>query len=347
MRAALCWIALTLAACSPGQSAAPAAPSAAAAKPAVTVETETLAAAPLAREVVAVGALRSAEAVTLAAEVAGRITQIGFTEGQPVAAGQLLFALDDAVNRAEQAQAQAAQQLASRSAERAKELFERKLISTADRDTALANQAVAAANLALARAKLDKMRILAPFAGVAGLRQVSVGSFVTSGQVLVNLEDLSSIKLDFRLAEVSLPYIAVGQHLRVEVDAWPGQPFSGEVYAIDPRVADSTRSIGVRARLPNADGKLKPGLFARVMLELSRKEAALRVPEQALFPRGDRLFVYVIEDGKAALKPVRTGLRSEGRVEIVEGLKAGDVVITAGHQKIGPGSAVSIAGSGA
>lgn len=347
MRAALCLIALALAACNTGQSAAPAAPSAAAAKPAVMVESEALVAAPLSREVVAVGALRSAEAVTLAAEVAGRITQIGFKEGQPVTAGQLLFALDDAVNRAEQAQTLAAQQLASRSAERAKELFERKLISAADRDTALANQEVAAANLALARAKLDKMRILAPFAGIAGLRQVSVGSFVTSGQVLVNLEDLSSIKLDFRLAEVSLPYIAVGQRLRVEVDAWPGQPFTGEVYAIDPRVADTTRSIGVRARLPNADGKLKPGLFARVMLELSRKDAALRVPEQALFPRGDSLFVYAIEDGKAVLKQVRTGLRSEGRVEIVEGLKAGDAVITAGHQKIGPGSAVTVAGSGA
>ena len=298
------------------------------------VEAQKITAAPLAREVIAVGSLRSEESVIVSSELAGRIARIGFREGQPVSAGQLLFELESSVYQAEGDQARAAHALAKRNADRAAELFGKNLISASDRDTAAANLDVAAASLALAQARMAKTRIIAPFVGTAGLRGVSPGDFVSAGQDLVNLEDLSTIKLDFRLSESALQVIAVGQSIGVEVDAYPGQKFSGEVYAIDPRVADQSRSIGVRARLLNKDGKLRPGLFARVKLEISSNPLALMVPEQAIFPRGDQLFVYAVEDGKARLKPVTVGQRISGKAEITSGLADGDVVITAGFQKI-------------
>jgi membrane fusion protein, multidrug efflux system len=304
------------------------------------VEAAVITAAPLRREIIAVGGLRSAESVMLRSEIPGRVVKINFREGQPVAAGQVLIELDDSVQRAELDQARAAHVLAARNHERAVELHGRNLISQADRDSARANLDVAAANLALAEARAAKTRIAAPFAATAGLRQISPGDYVREGQDLVNLEDLSSIKLDFRLSESTLPALAPGQKLRIQVDAWPGQDFTGSIYAIDPRAADQTRSIGVRAHLPNSDGRLRPGPFARVLLAIANKPQALMVPEQAVFPQGEQLFVYVIEDGKAVQKAVTVGQRVNGAAEIVTGIEDGATVITAGHQKIGPGAPV-------
>jgi membrane fusion protein, multidrug efflux system len=333
-------IAVLLAAC--GSDAPGGVPAPAGGPPqGMPVEAALIKAAPLKREIIAVGGLRSAESVMLRPEIAGRVAKISFREGQPVAAGQVLVELDDSVQRAEVDQARAAHALAERNHARAVELYGKNLISQADRDTARANLDVTAANLALAEARAAKTRITAPFAASAGLRQVSPGDYVEPGQDLVNLEDLSSVKLDFRLSESTLPALAIGQKLRVQVDAWPGQDFTGSIYAIDPRAADQTRSIGVRARLPNAAGRLRPGLFARVMLEIANKPQALMVPEQAVFPQGDELFVYAIEDGKAVQKKVTVGQRLSGEAEIVSGLEDGATVITAGHQKIGPGAPVT------
>jgi len=308
--------------------------------PSTPVEAAVIKAGPLSHDIIAVGGLRSAESVVLRSEIAGRISALRFNEGQPVKAGQVLVELDDSVYRAEVDQAKAAHALTRRSHERAVELLAKNLVSQADHDTALANMDVASANLALALARGAKARITAPFDAIAGLRQISPGDYVKEGQDLVNLEDLSTIKLDFRLAEAALQALAVGQKVSVQVDAYPGQSFTGEIYAIDPRAADETRSIGVRARLPNRDGRLRPGLFARVILQISSKAQALLVPEQAIFPQGEQLFVYTVEDGKAALHPVTVGQRTAGQAEIVAGLKDGDTVITAGHQKIGPGASV-------
>lgn len=315
-------------------------PAAGGPSPGMPVEAENIVPAALASEITAIGSLRSDESVTLSAEIAGRIAAIRFQEGQRVKAGQVLFDLDDSVQRAELAQARAGQILAQRNFDRASEMFSKNLISKADHDTVAANLDAAQASLALAEARIAKMRIRAPFASTAGLRTVSPGDYITPGQALVNLEAMQSMKLDVRLAEAALPALSAGQKLRIEVDSYPGQTFSGEIYAIDPRVADATRSIGVRARIRNPEGKLRPGLFARVKLELSHRPDALLVPEQAIFPRGDQQFVYVIDDGKAALRPVTIGLRQGGKVEITSGLKAGETVITAGLQKIGPGAPV-------
>ena len=304
------------------------------------VEAELARAEHIAQQIIAVGSLRSGEAVMLSSEIAGRIAKIQFREGQPVAAGAPLFLLDDSIYRAEVAQARASLALSQRNHERALELFERKLISTRERDEAAARLDIDRATVQLAEARLAKTRITAPFKGVVGLRSVSPGDYITPGQALAPLEQLQVLKADFRLSEAALSRIAVGQTLDLEVDAYPGQVFPGTVYAIDPGLAEDTRSIGVRARVPNDKGKLRPGLFARVRLVISERDDAILVPEQAIVPQGDKLFVYVIEDGKAALRPVRIGMRQAGRAEIVEGIQAGDVVITAGVQKIGPGAPV-------
>jgi len=333
-----------------GPAAAAAAPAATAAKPAapgggtpqgMPVEAEVIKAERIAQEIIAVGSLRSNESVTLSSEIAGRITSIRFREGQPVAKGQLLFELDDSIYRAELEQARAGLELSRRNHERAQELFGRKLISTRERDEAAAQLDVDRAAVALAEARLAKTRIRAPFAGVVGLRPVSPGDYITAGQALAPLEQLSVLKADFRLSEAALPAIKVGQALNLEVDAYPGQAFPGRVYAIDPRLAEESRSIGVRASVPNDQGLLRPGLFARVRLVIAERNGAVLVPEQSVVPQANQLFVYVIEDGKAALRPVELGLRQSGRVEVVSGVKPGDVVITAGAQKIGPGAPVT------
>ena len=304
------------------------------------VEAEVAKAEHVTQEIIAVGSLRSHESVVLSSEIAGRIAGIHFREGLPVAHGALLFELDDSVYRAELQQAKAGLALAQRNHERAKELFERKLISTRERDEAAAKLDLDRATVALAEARLAKTRIRAPFEGVVGLRAVSPGDYITAGQALAPLEQISVLKVDFRLSEAALSRIKVGQTLNLEVDAWPGQIFPGRVYAIDPRLAEDTRSIGVRARVANDKLQLRPGLFARVRLTIAERDNAVLVPEQAIVPQGEKLFVYVIEDGKAAMRPVQLGLRQSGRVEIVTGVAPGDVVITAGVQKIGPGAAV-------
>ena len=317
-----------------------AAPPAGGAPMGMPVEAEVAQATDVSQEIIAVGSLRSNESVMLSSEIAGRIAAIRFQEGQRVEQGLPLFDLDDSVYRAELAQARAALSLSQRNHERAGELFERKLISTRERDEAAAKLDVDKATVALAEAHLARMHIRAPFSGTVGLRAVSPGDYINPGQALAPLEQISVLKVDFRLSEAALSAIAVGQQLNLEVDAYPGQVFPGRVYAIDPKLAEDTRSIGIRARVPNDKGKLRPGLFARVKLAIAQHRGAVMVPEQAIVPQGEALFVYVIEDGKAALKPVQVGLRMNGRAEITSGVAPGDVVITAGAQKIGPGAPV-------
>jgi len=190
--------------------------------------------------------------------------------------------------------------------------------------------------------QLDKARIVAPFSGIVGLRHVSAGEYITSGQALVNLEAIDPVKADFRVPERFLPAIRVGQTIRIKVDAYPDDIFEGKVYAIDPRLDVAGRSLLVRALVPNKDQRLRPGLFARVTVLLQLKEDALSVPEQAIVPQGDAQYVFKIVNGKVTLTKVVTGTRREGRVEIVDGLSAGDEVVTAGQLKIRDGSAVSI-----
>ena len=307
---------------------------------AVPVETARVTVGPIERRLTAVGSLRSNESVVIRPEIAGRIAEFRFQEGERVEKGQPLVVLDDSVWRAVVEQAQAALEYSQANYDRAVDLLERKVGTTKTRDEASSQMRVDQAELELARARLDKSTISAPFDGVVGLRKVSVGDFVDVGDDIVNLEQIDPLKADFRVAESYLGAVRPGQRIELGVDAFPGQAFTGEVYAIDPLIDEAGRSILLRAKLPNPEHVLRPGLFARVTLVLNEREDAIQVPEQALVPQGQDQFVFKVEDGKAAFTKVTTGIRREGMVEILEGLAPDDEVVTAGQLKIRDGADV-------
>ena len=307
---------------------------------AVPVETAKVTVGPIERRLTSVGSLRSNESVVIRPEIAGRIAAFRFAEGERVEQGQPLVVLDDSVWSAVVEQAQAALELSQANYERAVDLLQRNVGTTKARDEAFSQMRVDQAELELARARLDKSTITAPFDGVVGLRKVSVGDFVNVGDDIVNLEQIDPLKADFRVAEAYLGAVRPGQRIELGVDAFPGQAFAGEVFAIDPLVDESGRSILLRARLPNPDDRLRPGLFARVTLVLNEREGAIQVPEQALVPQGQDQFVFKVEDGKAALTKVVTGIRREGMVEITDGLGPEDEVVTAGQLKLRDGAEV-------
>jgi membrane fusion protein, multidrug efflux system len=293
------------------------------------------------------GTLRSDEDANISAEIAGRVNGIHFTEGQTVEQGDLLFTIDDAIYRAQVATAEANLQLSQRNSDRAVELLQRKAGTERARDEAQAELAINEAELNLARTRLDKTRITAPFGGVIGLRQVSVGEYVTPGQDLVNLEDIDPIKVDFRIPERFLSAVRVGLPIEAKVEAWRDRSFEGEVYAIDPQIDAGGRSIAIRATVDNPERLLRPGLFATVRLVTESRDEALLVPEQAVFSQGEKQYVYVVNDGTARLAEVRLGGRRVGQVEITSGLDAGDVVVTAGQMKLRDGAKVRLIDAGA
>ena len=312
----------------------------------VTVEAVKVALAPMPQAITAVGSLRSDESVTLRPEVAGRITAIGFKEGERVPKGAMLVRLDSAVQSAEVQQARANLWLAKSKYDRAVDLAKTNFISGQARDEAESNLKVADAALQLSEAKLAKMEMRAPFSGLIGLRVVSIGDYVKEGADLVNLESVDPLKVDFRVPEVYLKQVQVGQSLTVTLDALPGKAFDGKVFAVNPLVDAAGRSIVIRAIVRNTDASLRPGMFARVRLITREAKDATVVPETALSSAGDEQYVFRVVDGKAQRVKVEIGQRREGMVEVVQGLDPADIVVTAGLQKIRDGTPVRVAGNG-
>jgi len=295
--------------------------------------------------IAAVGSLRSNESVVLRPEVAGRIASIGFRDGQAVRRGQLLVGLDATLNEAEVAQARAEFDLAASNLKRTEDLASKNFVSSSAQDQAASGVQVAEARLKLAEARLAKMRINAPFDGVVGIRNVSIGDYVKDGADLINVEDIRTLKVDFRLPERYFTQLKAGLPVEVSADALPGGRYVGSVDAINPRVEASGRSLEVRAKLDNTDGRLRPGMFARVRVLLGDRPNALMVPEEAVVPLGDDFFVYTVADGKAKRVPVKLGVRREAQVELLEGVKAGEQVITAGIRVQRDGQPVRVVGS--
>lgn len=293
--------------------------------------------APLVYEISAVGSLRSNESVVIQPEITGRVSEIAFNEGEPVTKGALLIRLDDSVNRAEVQQAQAQLALTKANFERASDLFKRGNASARARDEALAQLRVAEANVALAQAMLEKTAITAPFDGILGLRHVSPGDYVKPGDKMVNLESINPVKVDFRIPETHAAVLKAGQEVMVTLDALPGKSFKGVVYAIDPLIDPNGRAVILRATVENTQNELRPGMFARVNLVLNQKNDAIMLPETAVFPIGEKRFVYKAVDGKAVRTEVATGLRREGRVEILSGVTLSDAIVLEGHFKVQDG----------
>ena len=313
---------------------------------AIGVETVRVATSVFVDDVAAVGSLKSNESVVLRPEIAGRIAAIHLREGMPAAKGAVLVALDASTQAAELRQAEANLALSQANHRRTEELYEKKFVSARARDEAGANLKVLEAAVALAQARLQKTQIRAPFAGIVGIRNVSVGDYVKEGQELVNIEDIGALKADFRLPESYLSRLRKGQSVEVSTDAMPGQTFKGTLDAIDPLLDASGRAISLRARLENPDLKLRPGMFVRVRLAFGGERQGLAVPEEALVPAGNDNFVFRVAEGKAQRVMVKVGQRRDATVEITEGLKAGDEVVSAGQLKLRDGVPVR-AGQGA
>ncbi|GHU07712.1 MexH family multidrug efflux RND transporter periplasmic adaptor subunit [Betaproteobacteria bacterium] len=304
----------------------------------------------VAREVVddvfAVGTLVSNESVILRPEVAGRIAAIRFDDGARVRRGAMLIELDAAVQLAEVQQAQAELALSAANARRIEDLFVRKFVSSSARDEAASKLEVARATAALAQARLERTRIRAPFDGIVGIRNVSVGDYVKDGEALVNIEDIATLKLDFRLPEAYLSRLHTGQVLELTCDVVSGETFPAVVDAIDPQVDAAGRAVLLRARLANQGGHLRPGVFARVRLIVEQRSAVMLVPEAALMPAPNQVqYVYRVEDGRARRVEVKTGARRASEVEIVAGLAPGDLIVSAGQLKLSDNFPVTVVGA--
>jgi membrane fusion protein (multidrug efflux system) len=288
----------------------------------------------LADDVFAVGTLRANESVVVKPEIAGRIVKVAFSDGASVRQGQLLIELDASVLAAQAEQVRAELALSQATHDRTADLAKRNFVSESARDQAAANLNVQQARLRLAEAQLAKTRIVAPFNGVLGLRNVSLGDFVREGAELVVLEDVSSMKVDLRLPERYLGQLRRGQRIDVGVDAFPEHSFVAVLDAIDVQVDANGRALMARGRLDNREQLLRTGMFAKARIVLRDKPQAVVVPEEAIIPEGSAAFVYRVIEGKARRTPVVTGIRRDGVVELVSGVQAGDMVITAGQLKL-------------
>ena len=297
----------------------------------------------------AVGSLRSRRGVMLRPEISGRITQLNFTDGQRVRKGDKLVQFDDQLPLAQLRQSRAELSIALANQKRNQELVAENFISQRSLDESAANLQVAQAKLALAQATANRLKILAPFDGIAGIRQVNVGDYLKDGADIVNVEDIDAIFVDFRLPERFQPKLLRGQNALLDIDALPGRRYAAQIQAIDPLVDVNGRSVGVRGCIDNRSLQLRPGMFARVNVVFDVRENALVVPEEAIVSQGAKQFVVKLVDdtaattktttGRAAIKltervEVRLGLRGTGQVEIIQGLNAGDTVITAGQQRV-------------
>ena len=289
-------------------------------------------------DALAVGTLRSNQGVVMRPEVSGRIVKLGFADGQNVKRGQLLVQLDDSLQQAQIKQAEAQASIARTNLQRSRELVAQNFISQSAVDQNAAALEVAQAQVTLAQAQAARMKVLAPFDSIAGIKMVNLGDYVKDGADLVNLEDLSSLWVDFRLPERFVGRIKPGQAVEILLDAMPGRQFKAVVGALDSQLDANGRSVLVRARLLKGDSALRSGMFARARLVLSVNESALVVPEEALVPQGEKQFVIKLVPGEKGLMSqrieARIGQRASGRVEMLAGLAEGDTVVLAGQAKL-------------
>ncbi len=294
----------------------------------------------------AVGTARANEQVTVSAPVTERIMRLNFDDGAFVTQGQTLAVLAQGEETAQLSEAQARAREASQQLNRIQTLRQRGFATKTNLDQQVAAAAMARAQASQAQATIGDRVIRAPFSGWVSLRNISAGAVVNAGTEIATISDLSAIKLDFPVPETLLSTIRPGLTIEARSAAWPDQPFRGQIATVDPVIDPNTRAVMVRARLPNPDRKLKPGMLLTVGIETTPR-LSLSVPELAVIGEGDQRYVYVLGEGNVARRqPVRTGVRSGGRVEIAEGLRPGERVVTEGVVKLSEGLKVRVAGAG-
>lgn len=314
----------------------------------------------------AIGTLTASQGIDLSVEIAGIISDVQFRSGEKIREGQPVVLLDSEIEQASLAAAQADLHLAKVEFERARSLVDRQAISRSEFDRLNAESQKAAATVAQLKASLAKKRILAPFSGTIGINQVDIGDFVAAGTPIATLQNLSTLFVDFYLAEQQVPLLAIGQSVRVRVAAFPDEHFEGRIVALNPKVETTTRNVQVRAELANPGERLLPGMFADLQVLLPSEEPRVVVPETAITYTLYGNSVLVVKEGQAPepeegteqdteasgrnepylvveRRFVETGERRDGQVVILEGLEAGEQVVIAGQLKLDTGAHVAIA----
>lgn len=293
----------------------------------------------------AVGSLVADEQATIRNEVAGFVRRIESDEGDRVHEGDILLRLDDEKLSLEARRAEARYEEMQATLARRRPLFEQKLISEAELIEAEANYKYAEAELNLARRRLADATVRAPIEGILGRRHVSRGDYAEVGARLFELVKMDRLKLDFDLPVHYLALLRPGQQVRVRTPAYPDRAFSGDIYFVDPVVSSETRTIRVRALVDNEDIALRPNLFVTVEVDVVTKADALVVPEESVISGLGGYWVFIVDDdGVAQRRDIRLGEREPGWLQVDDGLEPGDVVITAGHQRIFPGTRVQVRG---
>jgi len=308
--------------------------------PAQPVEVAQVLKKSLPRVITAVGTAKARESVDITSKVTAKINSMDFTEGQTVKIGSLLVQLDDTELRANLTESQAQLDNAQKLYDRALKLYATRNVPKARVDLLLSELQAAKAKVSADKARISDYRIEAPFSGILGFREVSVGSLVKPGDVITTLDDTQTIKIDFDLPESYLSEVHKGLEFSARSVAYPDRLFKGTVATIATRVDEVTRAVRIRGLVPNKEGVLKPGMFLSVELRVSVDNDALMIPEEAIVTTISGPHVFSVRDGKAVRTPVKIGRRSKGLAEILEGLHEGDKVIVEGVQKVKNGSPV-------
>jgi membrane fusion protein (multidrug efflux system) len=291
------------------------------------------------------GSLRANEEVSLASTVTELVTAVNFVDGQRVTKGDLLVQLDVSEELAQQAEEQARYQRAKRQVARFKPLIGRGAASEAELDDARSEMQVAEARINAIKSRIAQRQVVAPFDGLVGLRNISVGALTQPGMSITNIDDDSIMRLDFSVPEVFLSSLKIGIRVTATTSAFPGELYEGVVDSIDSRVNPVSRAIVVRARIPNSNFSLKPGLLMRVTLDRNLRRA-LVISEEAIIPNGNMAFVLLAKaeqnQYKAERREVVLGARRKGEVEVLKGLELGDLVVTHGAIKVRDGALITI-----
>lgn len=301
-----------------------------------------------------VGNLDPVQGADISNQVAGNVSAVNFDSGQEVEKGQLLVQLDDSNEQAQLEGFKAQEKLAELNAQRSHDIFAKHLISQSDVDTADSNLKQAQSNVANTQADIAKKAIRAPFSGHAGIRNVNLGQYLAVGTVIVTLQALDHMYASFSLPEQALPSLARGQKVMVTVDAYPNRQFGGEINAIDSKVDPASHTVRVQALIANPNHELRAGMFANVTVSAGKPQALVTVPKAAVTYSlyGDSVFVISPDKDKKDDKGqplltasevfIKLGDERGNRVSVLEGVKADDMVVTSGMQKLHTGAEVQI-----
>ena len=290
----------------------------------------------------AIGTTSANESITVTAKAQGIVRALRFEDGQTVRQGDEIALIDNGEQDAKLNVELANLEEQRRALERTSDLAKSQNVSKSKVDEQTAALRKAEANVAAARARIADYRIAAPFGGILGTRKVSLGALVSPGTVITTLDDISVVKLDFAVPESFLAALKPGLDIEATTTAYPGEIFKGQVLAVDSRIDPVTRSIGIRARLPNPDLRLRPGMLMIVDLIKNRRDSLI-VPEQALIPEPSAQFVIVVNTENVANRvKVTIGRRRLGYVEVLDGLRENDLVVTDGTLDVRPGAKVDV-----